>query len=191
MVNWDYIKYELREQWRRLAIRQRINEHPRQVIIATCLCALVLLVVVISLLSPERSAKPKAFKKAWFYDLNTGRLFTDRYDKSPPVKAPSGPLPDAQPSGVKAYLLTYVEEPNESQRFIGFLETTDPNAGRPKAPAGEPTIDKNALLTEDTLIRTIDDANWVPANSTKGRSIIKEAFRPNKDGRYPRYWLPE
>jgi len=150
---------------------------------------LILLVVVISLLSPAHPSKTKVFKKAWFYDLNTGRLFTDRYDKIPPVKAPSGPLADAQPAGVKAYLLSYVDEPNESQRFIAFLETTDPNAA--KTSAGEPAIDKNTLLINDRLIRTIEDANWVPANSTKGRSIIKEAFRPNKDGRYPRYYLPK
>ena len=152
---------------------------------------LVLLVIVISLLSPAHSSKTKPFKKAWFYDLNTGGLFTARYDKAPPVKAPSGPLPNAQPAGVKAYVLTYVDEPNESQLFIAFLETADPNAGKPEAPDTKPSIDKNALLIEGKLIRTIEDANWVPANSKKGRLIIKKAFRPDKNGRYPRYWLPE
>jgi len=191
LLNWDYIKYELAEQWRRLAVRERLNAHPREVVIITSICVFILLAVIVAILIPDEPSAATVYKKGWFYDLNTGRLFTARYDAKPPIKAPSAALPDGQPAGVRACVLSYVDEPNESQRFIAFLAKADPNAETPAASSAASQAATNGLLMPGLLIRTIEDANWVPADSQRGRSIIKKAFCPDLHGRYPKYCLPE
>jgi hypothetical protein len=180
----------LLRRWEQAAIRQQVNRNPKVVIAITAASVFILLVVLIWLAIPGGPPEPEIVKKGWFYDLNSGKLFSARYDAKPPIKAPSGPLPGGGRAGVKAYVLTYVDEPNESQRFIAFLETTRPDVIKPTttdegATAGE------TILEQDIYIRTIEDANWVPADSPQGRAIIKEAFEPDLLGRYPKYYLPK
>ena len=88
------------------------------------------------MLIPEKPLeKVELSDKAWFYDLNTGKLFVGKDKQVPPIEAPSGPLSiesaarplqEGGPAGVKAYVFSYAREPNESERFIGFLETSVP-----------------------------------------------------------------
>jgi hypothetical protein len=91
---------------------------------------LILLTTVIGLLSSGEAPKVKEYKKGWFYDLNTGKLFVAKSKLIPPIEAPSGPLENGKPAGVKAYVFSYKYEPNESERFIGFLETFTPESNQ-------------------------------------------------------------
>ena len=134
MPNWEYIRYDLLRRWEQAAIRRRINRNPRVVIAITAAAVFILLVTLIWLALPDGTGQLEIVKKGWFYDLNSGQLFTTRYNARPPVKAPSGPLPGGGRAGVKAYVLTYVDEPNESQWFIAFLETTEPDVIKPTLP---------------------------------------------------------
>ncbi|GAH59861.1 unnamed protein product, partial [marine sediment metagenome] len=135
--DFQYFRYELKERLERLAIRKWINQNPKIIIGITVVSVFVLLTIVIGLLSGGKAPKIKDYKKAWFYDLNTGKLFIAKSDQIPPIDAPSGPLRIESPSGplrnggpagAKAYVFSYADEPNESNRFIGFLETTVPRA---------------------------------------------------------------
>jgi hypothetical protein len=129
----------------------------------------VLAIVIVWLLWPSseyRAAAPPT--KAWFYDLNTGKLFIAKTGLTPPIAAPSGPLPDGRPAGVKAIVLSYIAEPNEAERFIGFLQTTEPASSKPIV-----------------LVRTIEDANWIAVDTPEGRAIIQEPFRPDERGEMP------
>jgi len=158
-------------------------------IIGVSVCAL--LGIAKWLTRPEKPIRLEDYKKAWFYDLNTGKLFVARSDQIPPIQAPSGPLPNGEPAGVKAYVLSYVYDPNEFERFIGFLETTDPRV-RSDSPS---TVGANAGRDEQwgkgKLICKVKYKKWVPANSRQGRAILEEAFIPNENGERPYYCEPK
>jgi hypothetical protein len=140
---------------------------------------------------PEGTAKVDLGEKEWFYDLNTGKLFTANKGLTPPIEAPSGPLPDGRPAGVRAYVLSYAFEPNESERFIGLLETTDPRGGDENLPSGEGYASAARQWAKGKLFRTVEDERWVPADSRLGQAIWQKAFIPNENGEPPHYCPPK
>jgi hypothetical protein len=156
---------------------------------------LILLTTVIGLLSSGEAPKVKEYKKGWFYDLNTGKLFVAKSKLIPPIEAPSGPLANGEPAGVKAYVFSYRHEPNESERFIGFLETFTPEAKRNQNTSansgGGSAEELIKQWGEGRLIRRIEDEKWFSANSNEGRAIIENAFSPNEKGEHARYCPPE
>ena len=193
---WRSLRYDIEQRWPKVAekfqpARQWLNDHPGVIITVTVASVFIMFVVTIAILIPDRPPRIPESKKAWFYDLNTNKLFVDKLDKVPPVEAPSGPLSNGQPAGVKAYVLTYVSEPNEAERFIGFLETADPNAQKSAIEASEDETTARRHWGRGMLIRTLDDERWVPSNSGQGRTILIEAFRPNENGERPIYCPPE
>ena len=166
-----YWRYALEERLRNL--REWINDNP-EISRRLCYASFCLLVLVIVWIAWPRSEYRPATEpvKVWFYDLNTKKLFTANTDSIPPIAAPSGLMPDGKPAGVKAVVLSYVTEPNESERLVGFLQTTDAN-------------DKTRIL-----VCTITDANWVSADTREGRLIAEQAFKPNDKGRMPHIYSP-
>lgn len=163
-------------------LREWIQEHPKFAIKLSVISLLILLFITAVTLLEGPSIPEYTSQQEWYYDLNTQTLFTSAKDQQPPIEAPSGPLPNGACAGVRAYVLTYVEEPNESERFIAFLQTTDPNI--------DPHPTRTDLWAAGTLIRRIEDVNWVPATSIEGRTIIREAFAPNDNGEQPYYYYP-
>lgn len=183
----DWLRYEIQQRWEQLAgaVREKVNQNPKIVIAITAVSVSILLLIVIGQFTSGGTVKKiEDYKKAWFYDLNTGELFIARSDVIPPIEAPSGPLPNGQPAGVKAYVFTYTYEPNESEVFIGFLETTNPNAEQDAS-------DSAQQWGQGKLVRRIDDEQWMPGNSREGRTILEEIFLPNKSGETPSYYPPE
>ncbi len=197
----DWLRYEIREKWERLAaklldVRRWLNrQNPRIIIGITVVTVLVLLTIVIGLLSGPKAPEIKEYKKAWFYDLNTSKLFVAKSKLIPPIEAPSGPLGNGKPAGVKAYVFSYTYEPNESERFIGFLETFTPEAKKNKSKSAKSKDDSAAELIkqwgEGRLVRRVEDEQWFAANSDEGRTIIEEAFLPNENGEHARYCPPQ
>lgn len=197
----DWLVYELREKGERvvaklLGARELLNrQNPKVIIGITVFTVLLLLTIAISLLSSGEPPKVKEYKKGWFYDLNTGKLFIAKSELIPPIEAPSGPLDNGGPAGVKAYVFSYKNEPNESERFIGFLETFTPEAKRNQTTSAKSSGGSAAELIkqwgEGRLIRRIEDVKWFAANSKEGRAIIENIFRPNQSGERARYCPPE
>ena len=193
----DWLRYEIRERWERvaeklLALRRWVNEQdPRIIIGITAVTVVVLLIVVIGLLSGPEAPKIKEYKKGWFYDLNTGKLFVAESDLIPPIKAPSGPLANGRPAGVIAHVFTYAYEPNESERFIGFLETTDPNAEQDSLGSAKAKTDSFKSWGQGKLFRRVDDEQWVSGSSKEARAILNEVFVSNENAERPRYYPPE
>ncbi len=181
----------LAEWWRDSPVRIWASEHRGLLVaIAVGLVALLLPVVV---RVARREPPPPVMKceKEWYYDLNTGKLFTAEKDLRPPIEAPSGPLPNGEPAGVRAYVLTYVEEPNEAERFLAFLETSDPTARGASPARGRASPDNIAHWGWGRLIRRPADSRWVPADSPYGQMILQEAFSPNENGKRPHYYEPK
>ena len=187
----DWLRYEIRERWEWVAaklldLRRWINRRDPRIIIGITVATVVLFVIVIvSLLSGPEIAEVREYEKSWYYDLNTGELFAARKGLVPPIEAPSGPRPDGSPAGVKAHVFTYVPEPNESELFIGFLETSDPNANVNSTTSTRQKTDSAASWGQGKLFRRIEDKKWVLGNSSEGRAILEEVLRPNENGERP------
>ncbi|MHC4757764.1 MAG: hypothetical protein ACYTE8_03840 [Planctomycetota bacterium] len=193
----DSIKFGIRrklEQFQNLeqvqAVRKWINNHPGLIVGTSIGSFLVLLIIIIVLLWPEKALQKIEYKKGWFYDLNTGQLFVDNSSKVPPIDAPSGLRPNGQAAGVKAYVFSYAFDPNENERFIGFLEMPDPNAGSATSEDLSMISGKSKNWGEGKLVRSPEFDEWVPANSNLGRMIISQAFLPNENGETPVYCPP-
>lgn len=179
------------ERWRGArqgwGLRQWIDRHAGAVVVAACLSVALLGFVLIRALWPARQGPVLRSRLAWFYDANTGRLFTDSFKKTGPIPAPSGPLPDGGHAGLRAHVYSYVLEPSESELFVGFLERPDPSAGA-KATAQDMT-DLQAWA-RGRLIKRVKDAQWVAATSAEGQEILRELLKPDAHGRTPLYQLP-
>jgi hypothetical protein len=193
----EWFKIELREKWDRLSERLRLpsirgwfTEHPTVIVWVAGVLGLLLLVIVIPKLIPDKPPpKPVRVDKEWYYDLNTGKLFVAPPGQ-PPIEAPSGPLPDGRPAGVRAYVLSYKADPNESERFIAYLETTGSLNIQSKPPSGSDGGSAAPKSGKGRLIRRVDAKFWVPADSPLGLWILREAYAPNKNGQQPNYCWP-
>jgi len=186
----DWVRYEIQQRWERLAINLRgwVNKNPRVVIGITIASVSILLIVVILLLIPDETVKVEEYEKDWFYDVNTGKLFVAKKDLVPPVESPWGPLADGVPAGVRAYVFSYKPDPNESERFIGFLEIPDPNFNPDSVNS---QLKGAGLWGQGKLIRKVEDEQWYPANSAEGQAILIEFFQPNEEGEVAIYYPPE
>ncbi len=194
----DWLMIELQVRWERLKerlqlplVRSWINEYPTVVFSIAAASVMLLLAIVIWLSIPDKPLPIVTIEKEWYYDLNTGKLFTAEKGLAPPIEAPSGPLPDGTAAGVRAYVLSYVYEPNESERFIAFLETTTSPEILAKLPTRRDTVNAAKKWGKGKMVRRIDDKLWIPADSKWGQQILEEAFAPNKDGERPTYCRPE
>ena len=197
----DWLGYEIREKWegvvaKLLGVRRWLNrQNPKIIISITVFTVLLLLMIVIGLLLSGEPPKVKEYKKGWFYDLNTGKLFVAKSKLIPPIAAPSGPLENGKPAGVKAYVFSYKYEPNESERFIGFLEVFTSEARRNQTTSTKSRGDSAAELIKQwgdgRLIRRVEDEQWFAANSNEGRAIIENVFSPNENGERARFYPPE
>ena len=191
MPDFGYLKYEIKEWWERLAIREWINQRPKLVISVSVVSVVVLLGILIWLSLPEKVVELVNYEKAWFYDLNTGKLFVSKAGQVPPIEAPSGPLASGEAAGVRAYVFSFSGEPNAPDQFIGFLETTDPNVDKGSLGPVDQRASGAEIWGKGRLIRRVEDDKWVAANSNEGRVILKGAFRLNEAGERAQYCPPE
>ena len=175
-----YFWYRIQERWERLAVRQWFNQHPRIIIAVACVSAILFLMIGIGQVMPKKTSKVEAYDREWFYDLNTGKLFVAKIGQDPPIEAPSGSLPNGEPAGVRAYVFSYEYDADESEQFIGFLETLTPEARKYKDASVKSARPKR--WGQDSLISRVEDDEWVPIDSTQGRAILAEFFLPDEKG---------
>jgi hypothetical protein len=149
------------------------------------------IVLLITLTLPEKVPQADTSEKQWFYDRNHRRLFVAKSGKLPPIEAPSGPLANGEPAGVRAYVFTYSDDPNTTDTFIGFLETTDPNVDKSSIEPTDLKVSGAEMFAKGRLIRRPEDKKWVPANSQEGKAILKEVFSKNEKGKLPHYVPPK
>ncbi|MBN1359215.1 MAG: hypothetical protein JW993_01420 [Sedimentisphaerales bacterium] len=175
------------ERVRRWNLRGWINDHPGWIIGVACFSALLLCFVLIRVFTPRPSTALPQSKSAWFYDINTGRLFTGSPKQAGPITAPSGPSSDGGPAGYRAHVYSYVLDPNESELFVGFLER--PNRGGKATRAVYDMRDFEAWASQRQIKRA-DDEQWVEASSPEGEAILQELLSPNEKGQTPLYQMP-
>lgn len=179
MPNWRYIRYRIEERWERLELREKINRHPKAVIGISAAAGIgLLLIAALPLILRQAPVLPQS-RDAWFYDLNTQTLFAADSRKTPPVKAPSGDLPDGDPAGVRAHVLPASGSPTDAEPFICYLEKFTPEGKKLVASFQNSqtgiTEDMVRQLNNNRLIRRPADTQWVTANSEEGRWILQQA----------------
>ena len=85
-----YLKYKIEERIERSGIRQWLNENKQIAAALIISCILFSIIVMIIKSMPDNIVTPTLERKAWFYDLNTDKLFIENDLQRPPVAAPSG-----------------------------------------------------------------------------------------------------
>ncbi len=105
----DWLNYEMqhkmerfRDWYERLRVRGMLNDSPRAVFSIALSCVLLLVIVLLVIGRDAPARHYPMGKQAWFYDLNTGKLFVASGSETGPIEAPSGPLPDGRPAGLRA-----------------------------------------------------------------------------------------
>lgn len=190
MPNFGYLKYEIKSWWERLSIRDWLRRSPILVISISVIIVVGILAFIFTLTLPEKIIPVDTSEKQWFYDLKHQRLFIAK-KQLPPIEAPSGPLANGEPAGVRAYVFTYSDDPNTTDTFIGFLETTDPNVDKKSISPMDLRTSGAEMFSKGRLIRRVKDKKWVEANSEEGKAILKETFRKNEQGKIPQYIAPK
>jgi hypothetical protein len=120
--------------------------------------------------SPEEVADENL---VYFYDQNTGELFSAPADELGPVERPSGKYRGI-PAGVRAIVYACGQCSDESKRYVGWLEIPVealPEAERPPRPdgAGPPDV--------FVVIRRPEDEKWAWADGPEGEKIIEGTNR--------------
>ncbi|MHC4076509.1 MAG: hypothetical protein ACYSRZ_08890 [Planctomycetota bacterium] len=164
----DWLRYEIAHNWERLSVNARrwINAHPGLIVGIAATSVFVLLVTIVWVSWPEKVVEEVVESElAWFYDLNTGELFVSRSEQAGPIEAPSGPLPCGRPAGVRAYVFSYIDEPNESERFIGFLERPNPAAKNDESASSDSRVGGTGRWGQGRLICRAGEERWFAADS--------------------------
>ena len=190
MTNFGYLKYEIKGWWERLAIRDWLKRSPILILIVSVLFLVGVFAFLVKLTLPEKVVTEDTSEKQWFYDLKHQRLFVEK-KQLPPIEAPSGPLANGEPAGVRAYVFTYSNDPNTTDTFIGFLETIDPNVDKSSIGPMDLRVSGAEVFSKGRLIRRVKDKKWVEANSEEGKAILKQTFRKNEAGKIPQYIAPK
>jgi hypothetical protein len=118
--------------------------------------------------------------RVWFYDLHAKKLYAATAATIPPDKGLGGKPGD----GVRAIVVTFGgKTDDEKNRRIAYLTTYRPElktvmdrvlasraAGKPMQ---APSPESDFYLT-NTLVKRVEDANWVALNSEEAASITSE-----------------
>jgi hypothetical protein len=177
-MNWKYLKYDLEDKWQRVVeVRKWLNENPGVAKIMAAVSACILLIVILYFIWPASEQKYASADKAWYYDLNTGKLFVSSAFQNPPIEAPSGPLANGEPAGVLAYVYQIGFDKN-AERVIAFLEKLTPEAKHTRptklSPPDKRTQQEIELWNKGRLVKTVDANDWIPYVSPQGQALIDE-----------------
>jgi hypothetical protein len=130
--------------------------------------------------------------QAWYYDLNAGKLFAGPLTAIPPIPAPSGPLPNGEPAGARAYVYT-CKTCSEADRVIAYVESCSPEVQAKlvqqlQSPGG---LDHNrgSLLNDGVgvFIKRPADTQWLERVSPEAVTLVLNQLGticpPGKEGK--------
>jgi hypothetical protein len=159
-----------------MSIRDGIEQN-RVVVVLICLAIGAAAVGLLFYWSTSTAPKPTPGPRAYFYDQNTGRLFTAP-DHLGPIPTESG-LYRGEPAGVRAHVFACGTCAEERNRFVGWLS-------RPASTDADDDASVNRVL-----IRRPTDSTWVPSDSPFGERILREVNERCKRDTPVRYCNPE
>lgn len=135
--------------------------------------AVVLLVIALgAIIMQTRGGSSGGVIDVYYYDLNTGQLFSGPSDQLAPIEAPSGPY-NGKPGGVRAFVFSCADCDDESTHFIGWLDMYTPEAKQAMTNPGAGMGPSFELYEQGHLVKGVDDENWVPANDEGGFRVME------------------
>lgn len=184
-----------------MKIREFMNNNSALV---TILAVVVLVVSLGVIIMNTRGPGVARTIDLYFYDLNTGKLFTAKSDQIPPIEAPSGPLqgqPGNLPAGVRAHVYACGECPDltgmtlqeveQAGAYIAYVEMyTEQGKAALTAGASGPPEGPMIDPMEQTLIARVPELAWQPMYSDAGFRLTESGHRACPDGSAPQPCRP-
>lgn len=129
-------------------------------------------------------------EEAFYFDESGGELFVADAGLRPPIRGVIGNEVD----GVRAIVYVAGADPSVGERRIAYLQTfTDElkaeyerwDAGQAEGRPVQTKIDDRVYVSDNTLVRTVDDPTWHPSTSAEGRAIKAVLTRRAENGQFP------
>lgn len=169
-------------------MRHILNQNAPVTIGVAALVIVVCLILLISNLffssdeEEQRILRKGGVPQAYFYDRNTGELFTMPVHVSGPIERDSGDY-NGEPAGVRAHVFA-CGDCGSNENFIAWLERPSPR---------EKELEEGKLLTETDLYPLVSvpgNDNWYAANTREGLGITEAAQKRCPEGQKPNYCQP-
>ncbi len=151
-----------------MTAREWVNQNSAIVTIGAVLLLLVSLGFIIMRVSGGSQYKARIVD-VYYFDIDSGQLFTAKSNEIPPIDSPSGAN-----KGVRAYVFACGDCADESQRFTGWLEMYTPDAKNVmiNPPTSPESMDTFELMEKGHLV-SADGRAWVQANTDKGFQVME------------------
>ena len=167
-----------------MGLREFLN---RNSVLATVLAALVLALSLGFLFYHQRGSKTAPLADVYFYDLastsanRADGLFTAKEDSPLPLDLPLG-APDAQPTGVRAWVFSCGDCADRSSLFIGYLETwtkeyREARLQIPELLKKRQPIPVAVRTHQGRLVSSADEIKWYGFNTGEGQRIMGEVIK--------------
>ncbi len=163
-------------------VRRWLNRYSTVMTIVAIAMMLTALAIIFTTMKPAESPSDVP---VYFYDLNTGKTFVARSDRVPPIEAPSDFEFGGDLSGVRAHVYSCGRCTDDSERFVGWLETYTLEAKfqiqstrqRKESEEDEPPVvvaeDDYEMIEQGHLIRSVDSEEWVTIDSEEGIAVME------------------
>ena len=156
---------------------------PNRTVLIAAACVIVLLASLGAIVWQWRGGRnPPIPRREWFFDVNTHQLYVVPRGQISPADAPSGPLPDHTPAGVRAYVYG-CGDCAEAHRFIAYLEMSSPELqAKMKAPIDDGSAEPRrpaygeATPGRGTLVSRADEIQWFEMTSPEGQQILAQSL---------------
>lgn len=143
------------------------------IILAAVMVLLLISVGTMAYFYSGFAPKP-APNQVWYYDTSTGKPFRTKVGQTPPIDAPSGARDlDGNGTGVRAYMMTCGSCANESELFVGYVESFTAAAKKARDEA-----QAKAKRPIDSLSPAARRELGIKPGATSGRKIAKPAMKP-------------
>lgn len=154
-----------------MPIRQWLE---RNSVLVITVSVMVMAAALALVLWPQRRISSADFRFAYFYDLNTQKIFRDDAQAIPPIDTESG-----AGAGVRAMVVT-CGGCGEDERFVAWMERYTPE-GKKKALAYQAQMraHPSSDIPEPTggqEIRSGKDPTWYPSESPRGQQIRQSLY---------------
>lgn len=126
--------------------------------------------------------RPEPIPNAYFFDLNTKKIFIASASERAPIATPSGPF-ENEPAGVRLFVFSCSPCPNLNGKTldevkalgatVGWLERYSPEAQK-KLNAGDHNPE---TLIEGVQIRAANGARWLAPNTREATAIRESISR--------------
>ena len=157
-----------------------VRKHGRALLISG-LALLLVSAVPIAWLATSREAGSTRIERAYFYDLNTGELFTRHTSMAAPIPAPSNAASEAARDGVRAIVFACGECTPNSMQIAYLRKYTDAYKQMLELPEAQQFEHKRRWKQdgryEGPLVRSVNGREWRRADSDYAATLERSARR--------------